>query len=204
MPVVYAVSGLIRLLLYRTRYCIHDRHDQSADRLRNNNMKCHSLMERLQLAPLDQRTDRRADDRESELAISRASRPTFLHARLKGCHLYDICKIRVVPNTSSIATSFKKSFLTSSAMDFLIHTKVTSNFLPSFPSGAGAFSVTSLGHFLGRSVGRSGEIMVDGISRISEFGGKNRPSREGEDCCSFLSPVCFSGEKCLAAAGRAK
>ena len=48
---------------------------------------------------------------------------------------------------------------------------------------------------------------MDGISRISKFGGKNRPTREGdgdgEDCCSFLSPVCFSGEKCLAAAAAA-
>ena len=26
---------------------------------------------------------------------------------------------------------------------------------------------------------------------------------DGEDCCSFLSPVCFSGEKCLAAAAAA-
>ena len=34
-------------LLYRTRYCIQNRHDQSADRLRNNNTKCNSLMGQL-------------------------------------------------------------------------------------------------------------------------------------------------------------
>ena len=35
------------LLLYRTRFCIHDRHDQSANRFRNNKTKCNSLMGRL-------------------------------------------------------------------------------------------------------------------------------------------------------------
>ena len=48
------------------------------------------------LAPLDRRT--RTDDRESELAISRASQPTFLLARHKGHYLYDICKILGVCN----------------------------------------------------------------------------------------------------------
>ena len=37
VPVVYSVSGSVSLLLYRTTFCILDRHDQSANKLKNNN-----------------------------------------------------------------------------------------------------------------------------------------------------------------------
>ena len=37
VPDVYSVSGSVSLLLYRTTFCILDRHDQSANRLKNNN-----------------------------------------------------------------------------------------------------------------------------------------------------------------------
>ena len=50
VPVVYSVSGVALLLLYRTRFYIHDRHDQSANRHKNNNTKRHT-----ETAPLHKR-----------------------------------------------------------------------------------------------------------------------------------------------------
>ena len=51
---MYSVSGGDLLLLYRTRFCILDMHDQSANRLKNNNTKRHT-----ETAPLLTSTDKR-------------------------------------------------------------------------------------------------------------------------------------------------
>ena len=52
----YSVSGGGSLLLYRTRFCILDRHDQSANRLKNNNTKRHKETAPLPPAPLARKT----------------------------------------------------------------------------------------------------------------------------------------------------
>ena len=38
---------VVRSLIYQTRFCLQDRHDQSANRLKNNNTKRHKEMTRL-------------------------------------------------------------------------------------------------------------------------------------------------------------